>query len=179
MEMSNKVFIATSMDGFIADRNGGLDWLYSVPNPDGLDMGYSDFISGMDAIVMGRNTFETVCSFDCEWPYNIPVFVLSRTQHAIPEVYKHKAQLVDGNLRDIVQQINKKGYKHLYIDGGKTIQGFLKEDMIDELIVSTIPVLLGGGTPLFGATSGALNFELVSSQVYLNAVSQVHYRRKR
>lgn len=179
METRNKVFIAMSIDGFIADRNGGLDWLYAVPNPEGLDMGYNDFISGVDAIVMGRSTFETVCGFDCEWPYPIPVFVLSQTLQEIPEAYKEKAQLVSGDLQDVVRLINNKGYLRLYIDGGKTIQSFLNEDLIDDLIVSTIPVVLGGGAPLFGTTSEALNFELVSSQIYLDNVIQTHYRRKR
>ena len=79
MEKRNKVFIASSIDGYIADKNGGIDWLQSVPNPDHDDMGYNSFINEVDALVMGRNTFETVCGFDIDWPYSKPVYVLSRS----------------------------------------------------------------------------------------------------
>ena len=77
--MSNIVFIATSLDGYIADKDGELDWLQSIPNPENLDMGWVDFIERIDAVVMGRNTFDMVCSFDCDWPYSKPVFVLSNS----------------------------------------------------------------------------------------------------
>lgn len=179
MEKKNSVFIARSLDGYIADKNGGLDWLNSIPNPDNIDMGYGDFISQIDAIVMGRKTFETVCSFDCDWPYTKPVFVLSRTLTSIPKEYKDKAALIEGSLSGIVEQLNQKGFNRLYIDGGTTIQGFLKEDLIDELIITTIPTLLGGGIPLFSELPKALSFEHVDSQVYLNELVQDHYRRIR
>lgn len=178
METSNKVFIARSLDGYIADRNGGLDWLRSVPNPDHLDLGYKDFIKGIDAIVMGRVTFDTVCSFDMEWPYDKPVFVLSRSMDRVPEEYRDKVELVKGSLTGIMDQLHKKGYKRLYIDGGTTIQSFLKEDLIDELIITTIPILLGDGYPLFGELPRELEFEYVSSALYLDELVQDTYRRK-
>jgi dihydrofolate reductase len=81
----NLVFIAQSLDGYIADRNGGLEWLNAVPNPDRQDLGYESFYQGTDALVMGRNTFETVCGFETDWPYDKPVFVLSRTLDSVPE----------------------------------------------------------------------------------------------
>ena len=87
MKSKNRVFIATSLDGFIADQNGAIDWLHSIPNPEQIDMGYTDFIGGVDAIVMGRNTFEVVCGFDIDWPYEVPVFVLSRTLNTRPRLY--------------------------------------------------------------------------------------------
>ncbi len=77
MEKKNRLFIATSIDGYIADKDGGLDWLNSIPNPDNIDMGYGEFTSQIDALVMGRITFETVCGFDIDWPYQKPVFVLT------------------------------------------------------------------------------------------------------
>ena len=83
--MTNIVYIATSLDGYIADKEGGLDWLNCVPNPHQDDMGFVDFMNSIDALVMGRNTFETVCGFDMPWPYNKPVFVLSNTLKSIPE----------------------------------------------------------------------------------------------
>ncbi|MBC8767805.1 dihydrofolate reductase [Arenibacter sp. BSSL-BM3] len=178
MEKRNLVFIATSLDGYIADRNGGLDWLTSVPNPELSDMGYKNFVAQVDALVMGRNTFETVCGFDGDWPYNQPVFVLSSTLKTIPEKYRDKAELVKGSLNEILKQIHDKGYHNLYIDGGVTIQNFLKEDLIDEMTITTIPIVLGGGTALFLQLSKELEFSLVESKVLLNQIVQNHYLRK-
>lgn len=177
MKKKNIVYIACSLDGYIADKDGGLDWLHSIPNPDGVDMGFSKFISSIDAIVMGRNTFETVCSFDIEWPYSVPVFVMSNTLTAISEKFSSKAELVKGTLNEILDTIHKKGHAKLYIDGGKTIQNFLREDLIDELIISTMPILLGGGVSLFGELSSPLNFEHISSEVFLDAIVQNAYKR--
>lgn len=178
MGSKNYVFIARSLDGYIADKNDGLDWLQSIPNPDNIDMGYEEFIAQIDAIVMGRKTYEMVCSFDCDWPYTKPVFVLSKTLDSIPEVYKDKAELVKGSLKVILEKLYQKGFNRLYIDGGVTVQGFLKEDLIDELIITTIPILLGGGTPLFSELPGELEFKHVKSEIFLNEIVQNHYHRK-
>ncbi len=142
MTGKNKVFIATSLDGYIADKNGEIDWLHSIPNPDNLDLGYGEFTSQIDALVMGRTTFETVCGFDMEWPYEKPVFVLSNSLNTIPDEYKGKVELVKGDLKKVIEEIHSKGFNNLYIDGGKTIQSFLKEDLIDEMIITIIPYLL-------------------------------------
>ncbi|MGH1436848.1 MAG: dihydrofolate reductase family protein [Lewinella sp.] len=179
MKNKNKVFIATSLDGYIADKNGGIDWLFSIPNPDQIDMGYSAFTAQIDALVMGRTTFETVCGFDVDWPYKKPVFVLSRTLTEIPAAYKDKVFLVKGTLTEVLAHIHEQGFHHLYIDGGATIQSFLKEDLIDEMIITTIPVLLGGGSPLFGDLSATLAFECTGSTIFLDKVVQNHYRRVR
>ncbi len=179
MENKNSVFIAASLDGYIADKNGGIDWLHSIPNPDNIDMGYGEFTSQIDALVMGRTTFETVCGFDIDWPYQKPVFVLSNTLTKLPEEFKDKANLVKGTLSEILAQIHQQGYKRLYIDGGSTIQGFLKEDLIDEMSITTIPVLLGGGSPLFSELSNTLAFECAESKVYLDKIVQNRFRRVR
>ena len=175
---SNIVFIAESIDGYITDRNGGLDWLQSVPNPGNNDMGYTRFMDDIDAIVMGRKTFETVCSFGIDWPYRKPVFVLSRTLETLREEYKDKAEIVNGSPGHVLEKINHKGYSRLYIDGGMTIQSFLKEDLIDELIITTIPVLLGGGSRLFSDLPEELKFEHAGTEIFLNELVQSHYRRK-
>ncbi|USD27020.1 dihydrofolate reductase family protein [Flagellimonas marinaquae] len=179
MNKKNSVFIATSLDGFIADKNGGVDWLHSVPNPDNNDMGYVEFNNGIDALVMGRTTFETVIGFDVPWPYNKPVFVLSNKLKEIPESHKDKAFLVNGTLTEILERIHGKGYGRLYIDGGTTIRNFLKEDLIDEMVLTTIPILLGGGSSLFGELPNELNFELIGTKTFLNQISQRHYKRKK
>lgn len=179
MNKKNSVFIATSLDGYIADKNGGLDWLNSIPNPDNDDMGYVEFTIGIDALIMGRTTFETVIGFDVPWPYEKPVFVLSNKLKEIPESHKDKAFLVKGTLTEILEQINGKGYKRLYIDGGTTIRNFLKADLIDEMVLTTIPILLGGGSSLFGELPNELRFELIGTKTFLNQIIQNHYKRKK
>ena len=178
MDKKNSVYIATSLDGYIADKDGGIEWLDSIPIPENEDMGYVAFTANIDALVMGRTTFETVLGFDVEWPYDKPVFVLSNTMKEIPESHQGKAFLVKGTLKEILEHIHSTGCHRLYIDGGTTIKGFLEEDLIDEMIITVFPVLLGGGAPLFHNLSNELKFELVGSQVYANQLVQSHYCRK-
>lgn len=177
MEKKNKVFIATSLDGYIADQSGGIDWLHAIPNPDNIDMGYGEFTAQIDALVMGRTTFETVCGFDMDWPYQKPVFVLSTTLTEVPESLIGKVHLLKGSLTEILQTIHSQGYNRLYLDGGKLIQSFLKEDLVDEMIITIIPTLLGGGASLFSDLSSPLDFECTDSKIYLGKVVQNHFKR--
>lgn len=179
MKAENKVFIARSLDGYIADKQGGLDWLNQIPNPERQDMGYEKFMEGIDAILMGRRTFDTVCAFDMEWPYRLPVFVMSRTLDSVPDKLKDKAEVVHGSPEQVLDQIHRRGHYRIYVDGGQTVRTFLQEDLIDELIITTIPVLLGGGTPLFTELPAKLEFEHVESALYLDALVQDRYRRMR
>lgn len=142
-------------------------------------MGYQSFMNDIDAILMGRKTFEIVLNFDGPWPYEVPVFVLSQTLKSVPSNLVGRVFLLSGTLAEVLKQIHQKGYDRLYIDGGKTIQSFLKEDRIDELIITVMPILLGGGDALFANLPHELTFDLVESKTYLNQVSQNHYRRKR
>ncbi len=176
--MSNIVYIATSIDGFIADKKGQIDWLHDIPNPDGLDFGFSKFLDSIDALIMGRKTLDMVLSFDCDWPYTKPVFVLSRTMKSVPHTYADKIFLINGELSDILKDLNEKGFHNFYIDGGETIQSFLKEDLIDELIITTIPTLLGGGIRLFGELAKPLKFKHVKSERYLDHMVKNYFIRK-
>ncbi len=175
----NYVFIAKSLDGYIADKNGGLEWLNSIPNPDQNDMGYNAFMDKIDAIVMGRNTFSVVSEFDMDWPYHKPVFVLSNHLKTIPPKCKGKVELINGSESKILKALEERGFRSLYIDGGITVQAFLAADLIDELIITTLPILLGGGIPLFKELPDKLEFEHIRSEVFLNAIVQDHYKRKR
>lgn len=175
--MPNIVYIATSLDGYIADKNGDLEWLEQIPNPEKSDCGWAAFLDRIDAIIMGRNTFETVCGFQGPWPYPKPVFVLSNTLSSVPNKAKEKAEIINGSVKDVIARLHKRGLNNLYIDGGKTIQSFLNENLIDELIITTIPTLLGGGTPLFGELQRPLNFEYVKTDVLLNAMVKNYYRK--
>lgn len=172
------VFIATSLDGFIAREDGGIDWL---PVPDtnsggGEDYGYNDFIKTIDAMVMGRNTFELVLTFD-EWYYGeLPVFVLTNKGVDIPDRISKTVFQMSGEPGEIVERMAEKGYHHLYIDGGKTIQGFLNAGLIDEMIITTIPVLIGSGIPLFGPTNRDIHLEHTGNRTSPDGLVQNRYK---
>ncbi len=176
--MANIVYIATSLDGYIAGEDGNLDWLTGLPNPDGSDFGFSDFMERIDALVMGRKTFETAIEFD-EWPYSMPVFILSNSMSSVPEKISDKAQILKGDPLSLTEYLNGNGFINLYIDGGRTIQNFLKYDLIDEMIITRIPVLLGKGISLFGYNNIVLNFDHISTDVYNNMLVKSRYIRKR
>ena len=176
--MANYVFVGTSIDGYIADKDNKLDWLETIPSPEEDDC-FSEFMDRIDAVVMGRNTFETVLGFHEEWPYNKPVFVCSRTLKEIPNELQEKASIIQGTPEEITKTLNDKGFKNLYIDGGQTIQGFLEADLIDELSITIIPILIGGGVSLFGDLSSHRRFELVSNEVFLNQIITLKYQRVR
>ncbi|GIU31234.1 diacylglycerol kinase [Shewanella colwelliana] len=177
--MANIVFIATSLDGYIADKRGQLDWLHSVPNPNNVDTGFIALMERVDGLIMGRNTLDMVLSFDCDWPYTKPVFVLSNTMSKVPKGYEDKVFLVKGKLIDIIADLNAKGFNELYIDGGVTIQNFLKEDLIDEMVITRFPILLGGGAPLFGELASPLSFYVIKNEVVLDTLVQTTYHRQR
>ena len=177
--MRNIVFIGTSLDGYIADKDGGLEFLQSVPNPENDQLGFPEFMDSMDALLMGRRTYETVLGFGGNWPYSKPVFVLSNSLNSLPEHLHGKAELVNGPIDEVVQQLNHREFNNLYVDGGKLIQSFLQKDMIDELIISQMPILIGGGTPLFGVLESHLMFEHIETEVLLNAIVKSHYKRRK
>ena len=172
------VYIATSLDGYIADKEGGLGWLDEVPAPAGEDFGFAAFMQQVDALLMGRKTFETVCQFDGPWPYTVPVFVLSRTLQVLPET-PPKVTLLNETPAQALERLRAQGLCHVYIDGGKLIQSCLQADLIDEMRLFTLPVLLGGGTPLFGSLERALPFTHVRTTVHLNTMVESHYTRTR
>ena len=174
--MKNYVYIATSLDGYIADKEEKLDWLPNPTEDINLGISFPKFMESIDALVMGRNTFNIVCSFEGEWPYNKPVFVLSNSLKKIPVGYKDKVQLLSGSVEDILEDVHLQGYKNLYIDGGINIQNFLEKDLIDEIIITTIPILLGEGKPLFSKMSKRLSFECISTSQDKGLV-QNHFKR--
>ena len=178
--MANYVYIATSLDGFIATSDGGIDWLDEIPNPNQSDFGYAEFISRIDAIVMGRNSFEKVITFGF-WPYDEkPVFVLSNRLQHVPQDLVDAVEIISGNdIKTVVNQLSKRGYHKLYIDGGRTIQSFLAEDMIDELTITRVPILLGNGIPLFDRLTTKLSFKHEKTEIFNNVLVKSTYSRLR
>ncbi len=161
--MANIVYIAASIDGYIAKEDGGLDWLPEISESDN-DYGFSELLERIDALVMGRNTFEKVLSFG-QWPYPKKVFVLSNTLEKVPVELEGKVEIINGEIEDVVKNLNKKGYIELYIDGGQTIQEFLRKGLIDEITITRIPIILGGGIPLFGRLEAPIKLKNLKSQV--------------
>jgi len=174
--MTNYIFIGTSLDGFIAGKDGDIGWLNEIPNPSNSDYGYTEFIENIDALVMGRNTFELVLTFG-DWPYDKPVFVLSNSLDKVPEGMEDKAEIVKGDLKTLVEMLKERGYEDLYVDGGSVIQSFLKEDLIDEMIITRVPILLGEGIPLFGKLENYMKFKLVKTVTYNETLVSGHYIR--
>ncbi len=177
--MKNIVYVGLSLDGYITDRDHGLDWLEMVPNPDGLDFGWSDFLQSIDCLIMGRKTFEIISNFNCSWPYNKPVLVLTNSLNIIDPQYDGKVELINGDLKTILKMLHKRGFEKNYIDGGTVVKNFLKEDLIDEMILTTIPILLGGGISLFGELPKEQKFAHLKTEIFLDQLVQSHYKRVR
>jgi dihydrofolate reductase len=175
--MKSTVFIGTSLDGFIARKNGDIDWLVQYANNEAVDA-YEKFMSRIDTIVIGRSTFEKVLSFP-SWPYEKKVFVLSTSIKEVPVALKEKVTILAMEPAKLLNYLSGKGFSNIYVDGGKVIQDFLKEDLIDELIISKAPVLLGTGIPLFGHLDTDLQFKHNRTEIGANGLVRSYYERKR
>ena len=174
--MKNKIFIATSLDGFIADDKGSVDWLNEIPQSEDAGNLFSEFMESIDALIMGRKTFETVHSFGV-WPYTKPVIVLSRTIKDLPDSYENKATISNEDINSLMQRLQNEGFQNLYIDGGKVIQDFLSMDLIDEMIITRVPVLLGDGIALFGKLNHKMQFKHVETKTFENGLVVSTYHR--
>ncbi|MBB5040084.1 dihydrofolate reductase family protein [Prosthecobacter dejongeii] len=172
--MTCTAFIATSLDGFIARRDGGIDWLASVET-EGEDYGYAAFMATVEGMVMGRGTIETVVNFP-EWPYGeTPVTVLTSQPLAVPEKLQGKVSLLPPEPAVAVEHFRQRGFNHLYVDGGKTIQGFLEAGYLDRLIISRIPILLGDGLALFGALPHDVKLRHEETRSFASGLVQSRY----
>ena len=175
--MRTIVYIGTSLDGFIARKDGNIDWLTQFANDEAFKA-YDEFMNRIDAIVIGRGTFEKVLTFP-SWPYDKKVFVLSTSMKLVPEIVRGKVTILSLKPKELLSYLSSEGFSGVYIDGGKVIQQFLKEDLIDELIISKVPVLLGSGIPLFGDLATDLQFKHIRTTVASNELVRSYYERKR
>jgi len=183
--MKCSVFIAVSVDGFIARADGSVDWLETAGKPEA-GMGgapYVDFASYMatvDCMIMGRKCMEMISSFNLrpdQWPYgSTRIIVLSRTAKEPPENLTGKVEMYSGSLPELVTQLDNEGYLHAYIDGGTTIQSFINLRLIDEMTITQIPILLGEGKPLFGRLEKDVRLENVTSVTCPSDYVQIHYK---
>ena len=172
----NYVYIAASLDGYIAKADGDIDWLHEQPNPDHSDYGYADFMNGIDALVMGRHSYEKVRSFGV-WPYEKMVFVLSTSLGEVPAGLAGRVEFLSGSPKKVLESVHARGFTNMYIDGGKVIQQFLADGLIDELIITRIPILLGSGIPLFGSLDQPMGLIHKATEVYNNALVKSRYVR--
>jgi dihydrofolate reductase len=174
--MKASVYIATSIDGFIARQGGSVDWLPAGEDAQGdEDYGYQEFINSVDAIVMGRNTYELTSSFD-PWPHaEKPVFVLSTRGVDVPEDIAGTVEPMAASPQEVVRRLEERGFRHLYVDGGATIQGFLREGLIQRLIITRIPILIGTGIPLFGPLPHDVRLRHAGTRQFPNGLVQSEY----
>ncbi len=171
--MTVSVFVGTSVDGFIARPDGALDFL---PPGGGEPHGYSEFIASVDAIVIGRKTFEKVLTLG-PWPYGKKrVVILSSRPLDFSAGVGGVVEQMAGSPAHIVSQLAARGLHHLYVDGGITIQRFLREGLIQRLVITRVPVLIGQGIPLFGALPHDIQLRHVATRHYATGLVQSEYQ---
>ncbi len=173
--------MAISLDGFIADENGGVDWLnqLSTENEDNEDFGYSDLFEKTDCLVMGRNSYETVLGFG-NWPYlDKPVVVLTNRPPPAEIPEGATVDFKSGSPQQLIDVFRAEDIQHIYLDGGHVIQQFLSAGFIDEIILTQVPALLGKGIPLFLEPLESDDWKLDSSKLFSNGFVQRHFLRTR
>ncbi|MEM7223271.1 MAG: dihydrofolate reductase family protein [Pseudomonadota bacterium] len=170
------MFIAASLDGYIARPSGAIDWLMKQKT-EGEDHGYEYLMNSVDGLVMGRNTFETILTFG-EWPYTKPVVVMSSelTQADIPKEFATKVRLSRLAPDDLMRELATEGWKRAYVDGGKVIQSFLRAGLISDITLTHIPILIGEGLPLFGYLPADIDLEHRATQSFPSGLVTSSYR---
>jgi dihydrofolate reductase len=183
--MKCSVFIATSADGYIATKDGGVEWLETSGKPDvdmgsESDMGFTSYISSVDCMIMGRKCMEKISSFNLtpeQWPYgDARIIVLSNTVTSPPENLNKKVEIYSGDISALISGLESDGFQHAYIDGGTTITNFINLKLINEMAITRAPVLLGDGIPLFGKTNQHIKLEDAQATAYPNDFIQIRYR---
>lgn len=169
MNIEYKVFIAMSLDGYIAGPDNELDWLTRINNPDE-DYGYDAFLNTIDVILMGNNTYTVVSKFS-EWPYKKPVIVFSSKNTPSSNVTHF-----NGNLNDLDTFMENANYKRIYVDGGITISRMLEAKKISSVIITIIPVILGNGIRLFSNFDKDIKLQLLESKTFSSGLMQVKYK---
>lgn len=168
-------YLAVSLDGYIADSDGSVNWLNELPNPEKSDYGFNDFLDSIDAILMGANTFRSVQSFGV-WPYTKPVYVLSNSIKTIPHGFEDKVILINGKLTEVFEKMKASGFHNIYADGGVVVKNCILENILDELHITHIPVTLGAGISLFPTSNKKLNFEHIKTKVLGVGLVKSHYK---
>ena len=173
--MKATVYVGVSVDGYIARADGGLDWLEAGGGAAGEDYGFAEFFASVDVLVVGRNTYEKVRTFG-GWPYgDKPVVVLTSRDIEIPPEIQGTVEAMAGAPHEILQRLAERGASHVYVDGGRTAQQFLAAGLIQRLVLTRIPVLIGSGIPLFGPVPHDVKLRHVSTRAYDSGLVQTEY----
>ena len=180
--MKYLVYIATSLDGFIARTDGSLDWLEGSDGDQndhdaGEDYGFSEVMAEVDTMVMGRATYEFVASTG-QWIYEgkrVIVLSSSMSDDDVAHHLRSKVEILSMKPRELGAKLESDGSRVVYVDGGVTIQRFLRAGMISELILTRVPVLIGSGIPLFGGLDADVHLTHVSSKSFSNGMVQSKY----
>ena len=168
MTICASVYIATSLDGFISRKDGSIDWLMdaNATVPQGEDCGYAAFMSTVDVLIMGRNTYEQIAGFD-KWPYEgMRVVVLTSRKIEFRQGPHIRLESSSETPQKLLKRLSSEGHKHAYIDGGKVIQNFLSNSLINQLTITVIPILIGEGRPLFGTVPHDTKMKIAQSKAY-------------
>jgi len=181
--MKCSVYIATSVDGYIATPDGDVDWLHTAGNLQAEmgseDMGFQSFMDSVDCMIMGRKCMDMISSMNLtseQWPYgDMRIVVLSNTVKDPPENLRKKVEMYSGDIHDLILKLESCGLKHAYIDGGSTITSFINLKLINEMTITKAPVLLGEGAPLFGKLNMSVKLENAQASVFPNEFIQVKY----
>ena len=174
-----KLYIATTLDGFIARENNSLDWLHELPVPENEDYGYSKFLSGIDTVIMGRKTYDEILGFGVDWPYaNCKSYILT-SEVSYKATTPNTEVLHDLDL-EFIEKVKTESKKNTWIvGGGQLISTFLNLDAIDEMILSIVPRILGKGIRLFPNGPKETKFELISSQSFESGLVNLTYRKEK
>jgi dihydrofolate reductase len=176
---SGHVYIAVSLDGFVARSDRRIDWL-TKQDTAGEEHGYEAFVASVDGIVMGRGSFETVLGFG-RWPYGKPVVVMSRTltQSDVPAELAGKVRVSDLEPADLMRSLHRDGWGRAYVDGGRLVQSFVRLGLIDDFVLTTIPILIGDGIRLFGELDHDIDLDLLGVESYPSGLVGSRYRVRR
>jgi dihydrofolate reductase len=165
--VQGSVYVAISLDGFIARRDGNLDWLMGADAGEG-DFGFDEFLSSVDALAMGRNTFDFVLGAG-EWPYGQkPVFVMTHRALDLPAGFPGRVEAFAGSPEAFATECDHRGIEKVYVDGGETVQAFIRAGLVTRIVTTRLPKLIGSGIPLFGPINGDVNLRLVESRAFEN-----------
>ncbi|WP_164661413.1 dihydrofolate reductase family protein [Tropicibacter sp. Alg240-R139] len=171
------VFIATSLDGYVARPDHALDWLMKQPTVEGDDGGFSAFFDTVDGLIMGAGSFRTVAGFG-KWPYTKPVIVMSHSMVSddIPDDLKSKVELSQLEPAALMESLDARGWSRAYVDGGRLVQSFLRAGLIADLTITQVPILIGQGIPLFGELDRDIDLKLAGAKTLTSGMLQTTYR---
>lgn len=172
------LYIATSLDGFIARPDGNLDWLTSIPNPRAGDYGYAEFIASIETIIMGRKTYNEIIGFGIDWPYiGLNSYVVTNNKEL--KIQSPETYLLTGKIKDFVAETKSKTKKDIWlIGGGQLITTFINEDLLDKMIITIIPKIIGDGIPLFAYKPKETKWKLIEAKSFDTGVVNLTYEKE-